>query len=282
MAKSYNAFLVFHDWRRAFETLDGEDCKKILLAMFDYSEYGTEPPEFEGAAQMASLFIFPAMERRSKAVENGRSGGRKKAENAAARLNAECNVEKSVDNDVEKCENDENSTPLEGVYYPPTTPLLPKTRQDKTKQDKDETKQYQIKQDEDEIKQSGFAADVSSVVAIAKSISKWLVIPAVVSEKTAREITHSGWTDDEYRRLFYTANECDFLQGRGERGWTASFDWLIEHRDDVVAGKYQGWNKPANGGGSGGSFDTDEFFKLALARSYKEFNVNEGDGDVTT
>lgn len=276
MAKSYNAFLVFHDWRRAFETLDGEDCKKILLAMFDYSEYGTEPPEFEGAAQMASLFIFPAMERRSKAVEAGRRGGNKRVENAASKAD----VDNCVENVVDKYEKHEFSTTLEPPLNPPSTPLEPKTRQDKTKQD--EIKQNKIKQDEDEIKQSGFAADVSSVVAIAKSISKWLVIPAVVSEKTAREITHSGWTDDEYRRLFYTANECDFLQGRGERGWTASFDWLIEHRDDVVAGKYQGWNKPANGSGNGGSFDTDEFFKLALARSYKEFNVNEGDGDVTT
>lgn len=276
MAKTYNAFLVFHDWRRAFETLNGEDCKKILLAMFDYSEHGIEPPDFEGAAQMASLFIFPAMERRSKAVENGRSGGKKRVENAALKAV----VDNFVDNAVDKCINDENSTPLQGVFNPPSTPLQPKTRQDKTRQD--ETKQNKTIQDDDETKQSGFAADVSSVVAIAKSICKWLVIPAVVSEKAAREILHSGWTDDEYRRLFYTANECEFLQGGGDRGWTASFDWLIEHRDDVIAGKYQGWSRPANGGSDNSSFDTEEFFKLALARSYKEFNNSEDDGDVTT
>lgn len=274
MAKTYNAFLVFHDWKEAFEALDGESCKAILLAMFDYSVSGTPPPEFDDpAAKMASRFIFPAMERRARDAENGRKGGYKKAENAAAKASVDSPVDNNVDNTVENSE-----------FYPPTTPLLPPyyPKQDKTRQDKDEIKQNDIIQDEDKIKQSGCAADVSSVVAMAKSICKWLVIPAVVSEKTVREIAYSGLTDDEYRRLFYTANECDFLQGGGDRGWIATLDWLIEHRDDVIAGKYREWSKPGQSGGNdNSSFDTKEFFELALARSYRDVSTGEYNDETT-
>jgi hypothetical protein len=276
MAKCYNAFLVFHDWKEAFEALDGESCKAILLAMFDYSVSGTQPPEFDDpAAKMAARFIFPAMERRARDAENGRKGGNKRVENAASKGNVDNYVDSAVDN-----------IPQNGEFYPPSTPLeaplTPPSTLNKTRQDKDKIKQNDIIQDEDEIKQSGCAADVSSVVAMAKSICKWLVIPAVVSEKTVREIVYSGLTDDEYRRLFYTANECDFLQGGGDRGWIATLDWLIEHRDDVIAGKYREWSKPGQSGGNdNSSFDTKEFFELALARSYRDVSTGENNDETT-
>lgn len=278
MAKTYNAFLVFHDWRRAFETLNGEDCKKILLAMFDYSEKGIEPPEFEGAAQMASLFIFPAMERRAKAVENGSKGGRRRVENAALKADVDNFGENSVDN----YENDVDFTPLQGVLNPPSTPLQPKTRQDKTKQDEDKIKQNDIIQDDDEIKQSGCAADVSSVVSQAIEICKWMDVPSRITAKLHREVLMSGYTDDDFRRLFEEANRCEFLRGGGERGWKASLEWLVEHRDDVMSGKYAAWNRAdQSGDDSNSSFDTKEFFELALARSYRDVNTGENNDETT-
>ena len=270
MAKTYNAFLVFHDWKDAFEALDGESCKAILLAMFDYSVSCTPPPEFDDpAAKMAARFIFPAMERRARDAENGRKGGYKKAENAAAKVNTDNSAENIVDNTVE------NSN-----FYPPTTPLLPPyyPKQDKTKQDKDKTKQNDIIQDDDEIKQSGCAADVSSVVSQAMEICKWMDVPTRISAKLHREVMDSGYTDDDFRRLFEKANECGFLRGGGDRGWKASLEWLIEHRDDVMSDKYAAWNKADQWSDSGNSsFDTEEFFKLALARSYRD--VNTGDSN---
>lgn len=266
MAKCYNAFLVFHDWRDAFEALDGDSCKAILLAMFDYSVSGIEPPEFDDpAAKMAARFIFPAMERRARDAENGRKGGYKKAENALLKGN----VEKSVENTVDNKANSKDSTPLLPPYYPPVT--LNKTRQDK---DKTETKQdiNNIRQDEDK------TMDVSSVVGQAIEICDWLDIPSGISSKTSQLIMSSGYTIDDYRRLFETANECEFLRGGGDRGWKASFDWLIEHMDEVTAGKYRKWQKPVDSVRdiSDSSFDTDEFFAAALRRAQENMATMNG------
>jgi hypothetical protein len=274
MGKKDNGFLLFYDWKAPFEALSGDDCKKILMAMFDYARDGTEPPEFEGMAQMAACFIFPAMKRRKESVENGSKGGYKKAENAAAKVN--------VDNVVE---NNGDNTDVEGVndtVYPPTTPLLPPqndaatTRQDI---DKDKTRTINktinktIDEDED---YSGTAADVSSVVGLATSICDWIDYPTVLTRELCQRIEGSGYDYEDYRRLFEVANECDFLKGKGGRGWKASLEWLIEHMYEVTSGKYRAWDKPTENASS--SFDTDEFFEAALRRSYgADFKLNTED-----
>lgn len=274
MAKTYNAFLIFHDWKEAFEALDGESCKAILLAMFDYSTSGTQPPEFDDpAAKMAARFIFPAMERRARDAENGRKGGYKKAENAAAKASVDSSVDNNVDNTVENSE-----------YYPPTTPLLPPyyPKQDKTRQDDYKIKQNDIIQDDDEIKQSGCAADVSSVVSQAMEICEWMDVPSRITAELHREVLMSGYTYEDFRRLFEEANRCEFLRGGGERGWKASLEWLVKHRDDVMSGKYAAWNRAGQSGDdSNSSFDTKEFFELALARSYRGMNTGENNDETT-
>ena len=262
MAKCYNAFLVFHDWRDAFEALDGDSCKAILLAMFDYSVSGIEPPEFDDpAAKMAARFIFPAMERRARDAENGRKGGNKRVENASAKST----VEKPVDNGVDNATFYGGTTPLEPPLNPPST--LNKTRQDK---DKTETTENKTIQDEDETKQT----DVSSVIGLAIEVCDWLEVPTGVSTKTHQLIQNYGYTNDDYRKLFEMANESDFLRGGGDRGWMATFDWLIEHMDEVMSGKYRTWKKPPESGRSkntdisGSSFEVGDFWETALKRSY--------------
>lgn len=272
MPKVYNAFLVFHDWKDAFEALDGDSCKAILLAMFDYSENGNKPQEFsDPAARMAARFIFPAMERRAKDAENGRKGGNKRVENASAKTVVDKAVDNIVDNDVENSKNTGGTTPLEPPLNPPST--LNKTRQDKTRQDKTETKQDKTRQDED--KTNGTAcADVSSVVGQALEIcGDWLDVPSGISSKLTRMIRDYGYGDEHYRRLFEVANECAFLHGDGERGWKASLEWLVEHMDEVSAGKYRAWNSESSGSGS---FDTEEIFEAALRRAHENMAAMNG------
>jgi len=36
---------------------------------------------------------------------------------------------------------------------------------------------------------------------------------------------------DDFRELFVTAESSDFLKGKNERNWTATFDWLIEDQN---------------------------------------------------
>lgn len=268
MGKKDNGFFIFYDWREAFTALSGDDCKSMLMAMLDYAEHGTEPPEFEGLAKMAACFIFPAMKRRKESVENGRLGGQTRVENAA-----------SGDGKGGKTENSECSTPLEPPLNPPSSPLddrsnppsSTKTRQDIDK-DKDENKNIDYRQDDDK------TVTVSSVVGLAKSICDWIDYPTVLTRELCQRVEGSGYDYEDYKRLFEVANECDFLKGKGEHGWKASLEWLIEHMYEVTSGKYRAWDKPAENASS--SFDTDEFFEAALRRSYgADFKHNTEDNE---
>lgn len=264
MGKKDNGFFIFYDWREAFTALNGDDCKKILMAMFDYAEKGTAPPEFEGLAKMAACFIFPAMKRRKESVENGSKGGYKKAENAASKANGT---------------DFADDTGVSDTVYPPTTPLIPPyndaatTRQDKDKdKDIDENKNIDYRQDDDK------TVTVSSVVGLAKSICEWIDYPTVLTRELCQRVEGSGYDYEDYKRLFEVANECDFLKGKGGRGWKASLEWLIEHMYEVTSGKYRAWDKPAENASS--SFDTDEFFEAALRRSYgADFKHNTEDNE---
>lgn len=268
MGKKDNGFFIFYDWREAFTALSGDDCKSILMAMFDYAEKDKEPPEFEGLAKMAACFIFPAMKRRKESVENGRRGGQARVENAA-----------SGDGKSEGAEDYSNSTPLQPPLNPPSTPLddmsnppsSTKTRQDI---DIDNKQDLDLDLDIDEDK----TVTASSVVGLAKSICEWIDYPTVLTRELCQRIEGSGYDYEDYRRLFEVANECDFLKGKGGRGWKASLEWLIEHMYEVTSGKYRTWNKPAEPESS--SFDTDEFFEAALRRSYNtDFKLNTEDNE---
>lgn len=45
---------------------------------------------------------------------------------------------------------------------------------------------------------------------------------------------------DDFRELFITAEDSDFLKGKNKRNWTATFDWLIEDQNipKVLEGNY--------------------------------------------
>lgn len=69
--------------------------------------------------------------------------------------------------------------------------------------------------------------------------------PAVraLSEQRKRAIKarmNSGYTEEDFKRLFEAAQESDFLKGRNNRNWQANFDWLIKDANmaKVLDGNY--------------------------------------------
>ena len=66
------------------------------------------------------------------------------------------------------------------------------------------------------------------------------------------------YTPHQIEEVFRKAQGCDFLCGKGERGWKASFDWLI--REDNFLRVYEGaYNANKNLGEEDCSFDIDEY-----------------------
>lgn len=75
--------LLYQEYREYFEMLAPEDCKRLLLAIFDYNA-GDPVEELDGMAKMAFAFIANAMDRNDEKYqqrvrqnrENGKKGGR--------------------------------------------------------------------------------------------------------------------------------------------------------------------------------------------------------------
>ena len=89
MTNPDKGLILFYDWKSCFELLSGDECKKLILAMIDFSRDGKEPPDLEGMAQMAVNFIFPQIKRAKDAHEQksraGKAGGEKRVQNAKER-----------------------------------------------------------------------------------------------------------------------------------------------------------------------------------------------------
>ena len=59
--------------------------------------------------------------------------------------------------------------------------------------------------------------------------------------KAIRARLKSGYTLDDFRRLFELAESSEFLKGSNGRNWSATFDWLIQDGNmaKVLDGNYQ-------------------------------------------
>lgn len=73
---------------------------------------------------------------------------------------------------------------------------------------------------------------------------------------------------DKLRELFLKTADSDFLCGKNDRKWTANFDWLMSESNmaKVLNGNFD--NRCGKAEAKPQSFDTDEAFATALARSY--------------
>lgn len=75
----------------------------------------------------------------------------------------------------------------------------------------------------------------------------------------------------DFERCFNMARRSSFLKGNNKRKWCASFDWLIDSANmaKVLAGNY------TDNGAT--SFDVDDFYNAALAKSYAEMPKTAAD-----
>lgn len=113
--------------------------------------------------------------------------------------------------------------------------------------------------------------DYQQIVDMFNSIC--VSFPSVRSLSTARKRAIKArlntYTVDDFKQCFENAEASSFLKGGNDRNWTATFDWLIKDTNmaKVLDGNYS--SKKAKNNAFGNSFDTDEFFEAALARSRK-------------
>lgn len=60
-------------------------------------------------------------------------------------------------------------------------------------------------------------------------------------KKAIRARFNSGYTLNDFKRLFEMAEESSFLKGKNKNNWSATFDWLIadSNMSKVLDGNYR-------------------------------------------
>lgn len=85
-----------------------------------------------------------------------------------------------------------------------------------------------------------------------------------ISEKRKKAIRArlNTYSLEDIKTVFEKAEASDFLKGKNDRNWNATFDWLMLDSNfaKVLDGNYD--NKPKNGGGNNGNQGKPDYSKL--------------------
>lgn len=171
-----------------------------------------------GAAGMAMRFMVADMERYATQAEAGSRGGKKRAKNEALR--------------------DTLQAPLKG-----STRVLKHIDIDNNY---DYDYDYDYDEDKDKDNARGRESSSSEVVEMFRELCPSLAQGQRVRASLAEKIQNAENTD--LRQLFMKAEATAFLRGEGANGWKASLPWVLDHAEEIMAGKYDAYEKPESAG----------------------------------
>ena len=232
-------FLLYYDYRKHLALLNDEERGKLLMALLDYGEHGTQP-ELEGAALMAFSFIQAQMDRDAekyaetvkKRSEAGKMGGRptktKDDEDKAKKANAFSEKQSQAKKGDTVTVTDTETVTDTDIDYP----LPPKGGQQQP---------------------VPFSQIVELYHTICTSYPKLRAVEGNRQKQIAARWKKYGGID-AFRELFEKAEASDFLKGDNDKAWTADFDWLLRptNMSKVLEGKYDN-DRPKGGQGHGGN-----------------------------
>lgn len=116
--------------------------------------------------------------------------------------------------------------------------------------------------------------DYQHIIDLYNSICVSLPSVRSLSEarKKAIKARLTTYTTDDFRQCFENAEASSFLKGGNNRNWIATFDWLIKDQNmaKVLDGNYSDREKKIGNS----SFDTNEFFEAAVAKTWEESAKN--------
>ena len=111
------------------------------------------------------------------------------------------------------------------------------------------SKQVQADNDNEYDNDNGLSKDntIETIQDIFNSTCIFLPPCKAITKKRAELISETleAFTIEDVKKVFEKANKADFLNGKNERGWKASFDWLIDinHFARVLEGAYDNQEK---------------------------------------
>lgn len=290
-------FVLLYDYKPHLSLLSDEERGQLLMALFDYGESGIEP-ELSGMALMAFSFIRGQMDRDRdkyletcrKRSESGKRGGRPPKQGKSLDNKGESPPENQGNFDNQE-DADESAESKESKCF---SEKATKATESKKTQIKNKNKNKNINKstinsattpytpsggNSPDGEEPAEAAHVpyQAIVGLYHELCPSYPKLRSVSESRKKAIA-ARWKEyggdlEIFRELFTKAEASKFLKGENasDRNWSADFNWLMngENMAKVLEGKYD------NKKNKNGSFDTDEFFQKAVARTFAEFEELE-------
>lgn len=215
-------FTFFSSYYEALRPLPDEDRLLLYDAIFDYAFQGEETQEMTVYSKSLFTLLKPhidsSIQYRQKQSENGAKGGRPKSQNKPNE-----NPNESQDNPNKNINKNKNMN----------MNMNENTTGEKT---------ARVSVPYEKIKNLYNEICVSFPKCTKLSEAR---------KKAIRARFSSGMTEDDFRTLFEKAEASDFLKGKNNNHWKASFDWLIcdANMTKTIDGNYD--NK--NGGDQNGT-----------------------------
>lgn len=246
-----NSFVLYTDYINQIELLDIEQRGILLTAIMYYSS-GVELPEMDAVTAMAFSFIKNQLDKDSEKYnrtvesrrEAGKKGGRPQKEEKANGFSENQEKAKKANGfsenkkKKEKAKKPDNDNDNDNV-----NDNVNEYVNDSEYEDDNEYEGDNENEGGNEIIRYQQIADMYNDTCVSfPSLTKL----SDRRKKAIRARFKSGYTLDDFQRLFEMAEESEFLKGSNGRNWSATFDWLIQDGNmaKVLDGNYQNRASP--------------------------------------
>lgn len=217
-----DSLIIYNSIEEVIECLEPEQVKSLMLAMIAYNK-GEEVPELDAVTKMAFIPLRQQIDRDTEKYndkcEKRANAGRKGADVTNSRRSA-------------KVGNDENKTAKTA-----------NAEFDENKTAKTADTEYDTDTEYDsDINKNTSTSSADAVVRLYNDLCPSLPSVITLSDKRKRDIKTrlKKYTIDDFQKVFEKAEKSAFLRGDNERGFRASFDWLINEGNmaKVLDGNY--------------------------------------------
>lgn len=228
-----DSMVFYRSFAEGIEDLSEEDQLKAFWNLIKYGLDGTEPDD-KGPARAVFKMAKPQIDANNSRYQNGTKGGRKGTKSEPNENQMETKPEPKSNQTRTKPEPNENENVNDNE-----NDLLNKS----------------AKADYECEKPDSLSTDFATIRELYNSVCGSYPRLVKLSESRKKAIKarmRSGYTIDDFRRLFEEAENSAFLKGANSRNWSATFDWLIADSNmaKVLEGKYRSSHNRAENGGN--------------------------------
>ena len=217
-----DSLIIYNSIEEVIECLEPEQVKSLMLAMIAYNK-GEEVPELDAVTKMAFIPLRQQIDRDTEKYndkcEKRANAGRKGADVTNSRRSAKVGNDENKTAKTANAEFDENDS----------------AKTADTEYDTDT--EY-----DSDINKNTSTSSVDAVVRLYNDLCPSLPSVRTLSDKRKRDIKTrlKKYTLDDFQKVFEKAEKSSFLRGDNERGFRASFDWLINEGNmaKVLDGNY--------------------------------------------